>query len=113
MNIQATPLETNVVLVPVSGVRADSSDLAVGTQRFKPGETMAPHFHRTYRELVIVMSGEITLEIDGRTLILRPGEKCVMEIDSVHAVRNDGLVDADLTYVKVPFNADDTIPVEV
>lgn len=112
MHIEATTLQTNVVLAPVSGVRADSDDLAIGTQRFAPGQTMQPHFHRTYREVVVVMSGQVTLVIDGKELVLGTGDKCVMEINSVHSVRNDAEQDAILTYMKVPFDPADTIPVE-
>ncbi|MDI2099613.1 cupin domain-containing protein [Ruicaihuangia caeni] len=112
MEIVSVELEEDVILPPVTGVRADSDDLAIGTQEFAPGQTMQHHYHRTYREVVVVQSGRITLEIDDQALVLGPGDKCVIAIGSVHGVRNDTDEPAVLTYLKVPFDPYDTIPVE-
>lgn len=112
MDIRSVVLEEDAVLSPTSGVRADSLALAIGTQEFAPGQVMAPHYHRSYREVVVVQSGRITLEIDNTPLVLGPGDKCVIAIGSVHSVRNDTDHPAVLTYLKVPFDPDDTIPVE-
>jgi quercetin dioxygenase-like cupin family protein len=113
MQIAATELELDVVLPPVSGVRADDAELAIGTQRFAPGQTMRAHYHRTYREVVIVMSGEIVLVVDGRELSMRAGDKCVVERESVHEVRNVSDADAELTYLKVPFgDPSDTVELD-
>lgn len=114
MDITAEPLRFDAVLPPVTGCRADDAELAIGTQRFAPGQTMRPHYHRTYREVVIVMQGEILLVVDGRELPMRAGDKCVVERNSVHEVRNVSDADAELTYLKVPFaDPSDTIEVDV
>lgn len=112
MEIVGVPLQTDVILPPVSGIRADCTDLAIGTQVFSAGQSMPAHYHRTYREVVVVMEGQIVLEIDGAALTLSAGDKCVIEIGSIHSVRNMTESAATLTYLKVPFDPDDTIPVE-
>lgn len=50
----------------------------------------APHYHRTFSESFYVLSGELTLFVDGRWQPYRPGDFALAREEGVHGFRNDG-----------------------
>jgi quercetin dioxygenase-like cupin family protein len=49
-------------------------------------------------ELLMVVTGEIELEMDGETRLLRPGEEATIAARAVHSVRNSGDSEARWLY---------------
>lgn len=50
----------------------------------------APHYHQTFSESFYVLSGELTLFVDGRWQPYRPGDFAIARERGVHGFRNDG-----------------------
>lgn len=49
-----------------------------------------PHRHRTYSESFTVLSGQLTLVVGSRTVLLGPGESETVPPGVAHTFRNDG-----------------------
>ncbi|MGY2084401.1 cupin domain-containing protein [Blastococcus sp. SYSU DS0539] len=50
----------------------------------------APHYHRTFAESFYVLSGRLTLYVDGAWQTYRPGDFAIAHEQGVHGFRNDG-----------------------
>jgi uncharacterized cupin superfamily protein len=50
----------------------------------------APHYHQTFSESFFVLSGEMTLFVDGAWQPCRPGDFAIAHERGVHGFRNDG-----------------------
>ncbi len=50
----------------------------------------SPHYHRTFSESFFVLSGEMTLFVDGTWRRCRPGDFAIAHERGVHGFRNDG-----------------------
>jgi quercetin dioxygenase-like cupin family protein len=75
--------------------------------RFRKGDTVPPHYHRTQTEMFFVLaSGSIT--IDGIRVDAAPGDVIVCEPGEVHGMP---LVEEDFAFLvlKVDYREDDTV----
>ena len=50
----------------------------------------APHYHSTFSESFYVLSGELSLYVDGAWRPYRPGDFALVHETGVHGFRNDG-----------------------
>jgi uncharacterized cupin superfamily protein len=69
--------------------------LPVNLIRVPPGkETFVPHAHGVEEEWVFVLEGAATLDLDGESHAIGPGDYIGFPIDGlVHQIRNTGLTD--------------------
>ncbi|MER8184932.1 cupin domain-containing protein [Kitasatospora sp. NPDC094015] len=68
-----------------------------------PGaEGPPPHVHRRHEEAFRVLAGELTLDIDGRTVTLGPGEYAVVPRGAVHRPYNTGTAEVRFLFITSP-----------
>ena len=48
-----------------------------------------PHYHKLTTEIYEVIKGELTLNIDGKKSILKPGEKITIQSNTIHSAESD------------------------
>jgi quercetin dioxygenase-like cupin family protein len=53
-----------------------------------PGGGNGTHYHRSFSERFEVVSGELSVEVNGQTYVLRPGESATAEIGDHHRFFN-------------------------
>jgi quercetin dioxygenase-like cupin family protein len=61
---------------------------SLGELEVAPGGKVTPHYHRSYTERFKVLSGRLTVMIDGEDRILGPGEEATVPIGTLHAWSN-------------------------
>lgn len=69
-----------------------------------PGLGAPPHTHAGDSEAFYILSGELTVELDGATRVLRAGDSCLLAAGRPHAFRNDGFQDVRFLAVVTPGN---------
>jgi uncharacterized cupin superfamily protein len=62
----------------------------------------APHYHRGFSESFYVLSGTLTLYVEGRWQPYRPGDFAIAHERGVHGFRNDGDEPAALLILFTP-----------
>jgi putative monooxygenase len=60
----------------------------MGTLRLEPAEFVAEHYHPYSEEFLYVVSGAITVRLDGTPVELGPGEALMVPIKTKHRVEN-------------------------
>ncbi len=65
----------------------DSPDLHANVVRLEPHGVIEPHFNPDLDVLFVGLAGEGSLEVDGRTLRLRPGALVVVPRNATRSVR--------------------------
>lgn len=77
------------VLLGPATVRATTGFMGVGT--LEPGERITEHLHPYSEEFMYVVSGSITLTIEGAVAVeLGPGEGVMVPKDTRHCLANTG-----------------------
>ncbi|MFJ6727846.1 MULTISPECIES: cupin domain-containing protein [unclassified Streptomyces] len=61
-----------------------------------------PHVHEHHEEAFRVLEGELSLDVDGRTITLRAGEYAVVPRGAVHRPYNAGPVDVRFLFITSP-----------
>ncbi len=56
----------------------------------EPGQATERHYHRASEEIYVVVKGSGTLEVDGETRRVRPGEAALIPPGAWHTLENDG-----------------------
>lgn len=79
----------------VKNVVFEANDLGqLGTRfqivRFKPGKSIAPHFHRKAYEIFYIRSGTGTITMNGKTYRIKPDDIFLCEPNDRHALKNTG-----------------------
>lgn len=78
---------------PVDGVTltplAVGERMSMNTGRLEPGATVPEHSHH-HEQIGYVISGELTLIVDGDAVTLGPGESFALESNEPHAAENRG-----------------------
>jgi quercetin dioxygenase-like cupin family protein len=87
--------------------------LSVIEERMLPGAREARHWHASARQFFYVLSGVLTMEVEGtlHRLAARAGIEIAPGI--AHQAINEGEIDAEFLVVSVPPSHDDRIPAGV
>ena len=75
----------------------------------EPDQATQRHFHRRSEEIYFVTKGSGSLEVDGETRRVRPGEAILIPPGAWHTLENDGT--SELTILCVcspPYSHEDT-----
>lgn len=91
------------------GCMHEGADFGIGWRVFQPGEAFPAHHHTSFEEVFVGLSGELTVVIDGSAETLSLGDRVVVERGRVHSLANTGSEPAEISYLKIPFVADDTV----
>ena len=65
-----------------------SQSLAEAT--LEPGQATVRHYHRETEEIYVVRKGSGTMEVDGDTRQVRPGDAVLIPAGAWHTLENDG-----------------------
>lgn len=82
-------------------------DLSVKRERVPPGAGETPHRHGAARQFFFVLSGEATLELDGRALTFGAGEGVEVPPGTPHRFCNRGAQEVHFLVVSTPSTAND------
>jgi putative monooxygenase len=91
--------ELRVVLGPAT-TGATSGFLGVLTMA--PGEYVSEHYHPYSEEFLYVISGSLTVKVDGEPIELAAGEGLLVPKDVRHSVRNDTAEQAEAVFHLCP-----------
>ncbi|HEY5836871.1 cupin domain-containing protein [Streptomyces sp.] len=70
----------------------------MGLARLEPGEFISEHYHPYSEEFVLLLSGRITILLDGEPVELAAREGLLVPIDVRHRLENTGPEPAELVY---------------
>lgn len=84
-------------------------DLSVIEERMPPGAAEQRHRHARSRQFFYILAGEMTLELEGETHRLQPGEGLHVPPDTAHQARNDSAADVRFIVVSAPKSHGDRI----
>ncbi|MFJ1793255.1 cupin domain-containing protein [Kitasatospora griseola] len=79
---------------PVVGATSGFMGVAI----IEPGERIGEHYHPYSEEFVFVMSGELEVDLDGKTQPLRPDQGLMIPIGMRHRFRNVGAGQARMVF---------------
>jgi quercetin dioxygenase-like cupin family protein len=93
----AAPATTGIALAqaPQGGPKLTQilrNDLQAQDQKVAPGVGAPWHMHPAAQEILFVIEGSLTVEIEGQgTKVLKAGEIALMPAEVPHLARNDGI----------------------
>jgi len=70
----------------------------MGVALIPPGERIAEHYHPYSEEFVFVVSGDLEVDLDGDTHVLRPDQGLMVPRNMRHRFRNVGSVEARMVF---------------
>ncbi|HUD90478.1 cupin domain-containing protein [Sphingobium sp.] len=85
------------------------SDLSVIEERMAPGTAEVRHFHRKARQFFYVLTGELTMEADGRTHRLARGQGIEIAPGIPHQARNDSEAPVEMLVTSSPKSHGDRV----
>jgi quercetin dioxygenase-like cupin family protein len=87
---QAGPKLVEILRTDLEGQRQVVQETVVSVVEFGPGSAAPWHMHPGAQELLYVMDGALTIEVEGRaTTVLKPGEISAIPAEAVHLARNE------------------------
>ena len=77
---------------------------------FEPGGSTgsAPYVHGDAQEVLLVLRGDVTLQLDEQELHLRPGDSIEYLSSTPHRLVNDGDTEAEILWITSPPTPDHT-----
>ena len=88
---QAGPKLTQILRKDLEAQGQVVQETVVSIVEFAPGTAAPWHMHPGAQELLHVMEGNLTVEIEGQgTSLLKSGEAGIIAAELVHLARNDG-----------------------
>jgi len=79
-----------------------SPALSVIEERMPPGTSEVRHLHRKANQFFYVLTGMLTIEVDGKEFALSPRQGIYVTAGHPHQVRNAAEVDAEFVVVSNP-----------
>ena len=83
--------------------------LSVIQERIAPGASEIRHFHRKARQFFYVLSGELTMEADGETTVLKPGEGMEIPPGMRHRAQNRSAAAVEILVTSSPKSHGDRV----
>ena len=87
-------------------------ELSVIHERMPPGTHEVRHLHGTARQFFFVLSGAVTIEIDGRREVLRAHQGVEVPPGAPHQVLNESQDDVEFVVISHPTTRGDRVPAE-
>ena len=88
-----------------------SESLSVIEERMPPGTAEQRHMHQRTTQFFYVLTGELTIELDGKEHHLTPGTGLTVPAQTPHQVLNRGREDACFLVISQPPSHGDRVPV--
>lgn len=86
-----------------------NGDLSVIHERMAPGTYEALHFHRQSRQFFFVLSGALTLDINGKREVLRSLQGAEIAPGAPHQVINESGEDVEFLVISQPASHGDRV----
>lgn len=87
------------------------SAASVIQERMPPGRAETRHVHQRSQQFFFLLSGQVTLEVDGEAFRLRKQQGCYVAAGLPHSLRNEGRGAAEFLVISVPPSHGDRRPV--
>jgi mannose-6-phosphate isomerase-like protein (cupin superfamily) len=87
----------------------DRADLSVIRERMKPGGKEVRHYHVKARQFFYVLTGEFTMELNGVSHTLHPGQGIEIPPGSPHQAQNLSAADAEFMTISQPTSKGDRV----
>lgn len=84
-----------------------AQDLSVIHQRMPPGRGEQCHYHEKSRQCFFVISGVMTVELNGKCFALGAGESIEVEPGQLHQIRNEANLDTEYLVISQPTTRND------
>ncbi|GLQ27577.1 cupin domain-containing protein [Sulfitobacter pacificus] len=88
----------------------DDNDLAIIEERMPPGTAEVRHKHRQANQVFYVLSGTLTLEVNGVVEHLSAFDSMNVRPELPHQARNEGEEDARFLVISAPTTRGDRTP---
>jgi quercetin dioxygenase-like cupin family protein len=90
--LQAGPRLTQILRADLEGQGHAVQETVVSVVEFGPGSAAPWHLHPGAQELLYVMEGNLTIEVEGRgATVLKTGEIGAIPAEFVHLARNESI----------------------
>jgi mannose-6-phosphate isomerase-like protein (cupin superfamily) len=80
----------------------EGADLSVIQERVPPGDAERRHRHARARQFFYILTGEATLEIDGREVVVAAGQGVEVPPGTPHQFFNRSAADVEMLIVSSP-----------
>lgn len=80
----------------------ESADLSVIRELMPPGTSEGRHLHRQARQVFIVLSGELTIDVDGRQMVVQRDASLEVLPEVPHTVRNSAPGETEFLVISMP-----------
>jgi mannose-6-phosphate isomerase-like protein (cupin superfamily) len=87
-------------------------DMSVVEQRMAPGSAEINHRHRKARQFFYVLSGELTMNVDGEDTVLKPGQGMEIAPGRQHQARNRSVQPVQFLVMSTPPSQTDLVEVK-
>lgn len=87
----------------------DTPGLTVIQERMPPGTQEVRHFHQKARQFFYIIAGTATLELNGQTESLKPGQGLEIAPEAPHQIMNTGPNDLEFLVISQPTTTGDRI----
>lgn len=77
-------------------------DMSVIQERMAPGNAEINHIHHKSRQFFYVLTGELTINVDGEDTVLKPGQGLEVEPKRAHQARNASDAPVDFLVMSTP-----------
>lgn len=98
LDIPADRRRGGVIRTLLSPRNAGSVSGFLGVARLAPGERIAEHYHPYSEEFLYVVTGELTVDLDGEPWELRAGDALLVPPGTRHRLRNTGDTEVRATF---------------
>jgi mannose-6-phosphate isomerase-like protein (cupin superfamily) len=89
-----------------------SSGLSVIQERVPPGGAEVKHYHEQSHQFFFVLSGEATMEINDKRVVLRPQQGISMPTKVPHRLLNEANQDLSFIVISAPMSHGDRVLVD-
>ncbi|WP_310483335.1 cupin domain-containing protein [Chamaesiphon sp. VAR_48_metabat_403] len=90
---------------------ANRHNLSVITERVPAGASERSHFHILSRQFFYILTGEATIEVDGKSKVLRAHQGIEIPPNVIHQFRNESDREVVFLAISVPKSHGDRIEV--
>ena len=84
-----------------------TNDLSVKQEKMPPETCEVRHFHKEARQFFYILSGHLSIEIDGAVIILGANDGLEIAPGSIHQARNEGTEPVEFLVVSTPTTTND------
>jgi len=87
-----------------------SDDLSVIQERVPPGGMEVKHYHERSHQFFFILSGEATMEIGSKRIVLGPQQGISIAPKTPHRLLNESKLDLTFIVVSSPMSHGDRVP---